>query len=454
MTRTGAPVDTSSGCIWHETHWHCNEAGHDEGHAEDDHDHADQADSGHDHADHASDHGHNHTSSESASSDQCVIHGKPETHRPAHQSLNPPTPPVGHTHGNCSASDLACGAVLLEDYNLPLHIGAIFVILVTSALGVMIPLVAGRHTSSSLDASTFGRGVGFWGNVFFLARHFGTGIILSTAFVHLLYHGFVMFANDCVGELVYEATAPALALAAAMATFLLDFVGSRAVHKSSNDDAQTPAHRPHSPQSGDEPKTGADIPVIATEVCSHAEAALRSEQGWQVVLLEAGIIFHSIMIGVTLGAGSGAGWTTLLIVLVFHQFFEGAALGARIALLYWISRLRAFAMGAAFMVRFLHHKGILPTDSPARHPHRGRNRHWCTSLVCSERQGRAAVCRRVEFYLCGHPRECVRCDPSLTSSCTPRSSSSQLISSTDPSGLPKSRASLPRLALFSQGSSP
>jgi zinc transporter 1/2/3 len=31
------------------------------------------------------------------------------------------------------------------------------------------------------------------------------------------------------------------------------------------------------------------------------------------------------MIGVTLGADSGDGWTTLLIVIVFHQFFEGAA---------------------------------------------------------------------------------------------------------------------------------
>lgn len=56
------------------------------------------------------------------------------------------------------------------------------------------------------------------------------------------------------------------------------------------------------------------------------------------------------MIGVTLGASSGAGWTTLLIVIVFHQFFEGAALGARIALLYWISRMRAILMGIAFIL--------------------------------------------------------------------------------------------------------
>lgn len=31
------------------------------------------------------------------------------------------------------------------------------------------------------------------------------------------------------------------------------------------------------------------------------------------------------MIGVTLGADSGDSWMTLLIVIVFHQFFEGAA---------------------------------------------------------------------------------------------------------------------------------
>jgi zinc transporter 1/2/3 len=67
-------------------------------------------------------------------------------------------------------------------------------------------------------------------------------------------------------------------------------------------------------------------------------------------LLEAGIIFHSIMIGVTLGAASGSGFTTLLIVITFHQFFEGAALGARIALLYWISKARAIVMGIAFIL--------------------------------------------------------------------------------------------------------
>lgn len=94
---------------------------------------------------------------------------------------------MGHTHGDCSAEQLACGAILLEEYNLPLHVASIFIILVTSALGVMIPLVAGWKTnkgrSVTLDAASFGRGVGFWGSVFFLARHFGT---VSDTYIHPL----------------------------------------------------------------------------------------------------------------------------------------------------------------------------------------------------------------------------------------------------------------------------
>lgn len=31
------------------------------------------------------------------------------------------------------------------------------------------------------------------------------------------------------------------------------------------------------------------------------------------------------MIGVTLGASGSNGWTTLLIVIIFHQYFEGSA---------------------------------------------------------------------------------------------------------------------------------
>lgn len=51
----------------------------------------------------------------------------------------------------------------------------------------------------------------------------------------------------------------------------------------------------------------------------------------QCLLLEAGILFHSIFIGMAVSVATGAAFVVLLIAIVFHQTFEGFALGARIA---------------------------------------------------------------------------------------------------------------------------
>lgn len=48
-------------------------------------------------------------------------------------------------------------------------------------------------------------------------------------------------------------------------------------------------------------------------------------------LLEFGIALHSVIIGITLGTTIGTEFVSLLIALLFHQFFEGVALGGRIA---------------------------------------------------------------------------------------------------------------------------
>lgn len=52
-----------------------------------------------------------------------------------------------------------------------------------------------------------------------------------------------------------------------------------------------------------------------------------------VLVMEAGVVFHSILIGLTLVVAGDSFYKTLLVVIVFHQFFEGLALGARIAML-------------------------------------------------------------------------------------------------------------------------
>ena len=51
----------------------------------------------------------------------------------------------------------------------------------------------------------------------------------------------------------------------------------------------------------------------------------------QCMLLEAGILFHSVFIGMAVSVATGAAFIVLLIAISFHQTFEGLALGSRIA---------------------------------------------------------------------------------------------------------------------------
>lgn len=50
------------------------------------------------------------------------------------------------------------------------------------------------------------------------------------------------------------------------------------------------------------------------------------------LILEFGVIFHSVIIGLNLGV-AGAEFSTLYVVLVFHQTFEGLGIGARMSVI-------------------------------------------------------------------------------------------------------------------------
>lgn len=49
-------------------------------------------------------------------------------------------------------------------------------------------------------------------------------------------------------------------------------------------------------------------------------------------ILEFGVIFHSVIIGLTL-ATTGVDFNTLFVVIIFHQTFEGLGLGSRLSIL-------------------------------------------------------------------------------------------------------------------------
>ncbi|GAA6050411.1 hypothetical protein JCM3770_004024 [Rhodotorula araucariae] len=216
-----------------------------------------------------------------------------------------------------------CNGIDLGGYDLDLHIVALFVVLVSSLVGVLLPLVC----SSVMRGDVFA-------NVFFAAKHFGTGVIVATAFVHLLYHSFVMFANACLGELVFEPAAAAIAMAGTYVVFAVDFfvmrwLKSRGEKRAASTATSLLDDPTHSPPSSETEKK-----LDLGHGCTHADFS-SPQAHFDVLILEAGIMFHSIMIGVSLGASGGSQWTPLFIAVVFHQLFEGLALGSRIGQLVW-----------------------------------------------------------------------------------------------------------------------
>ncbi|KAF5664484.1 zinc-regulated transporter 1 [Fusarium heterosporum] len=181
-----------------------------------------------------------------------------------------------------------------RDYKIGIRIGMLFVVLVASSIGVFGPILMSTFIPVRSNIALT------------ILKQFGTGIIISTAFVHLFTHASMMFGNACLGELLYEATTAAIVMAGLFISFLIEFCVHRAMRWQAAKKAET------------------DSVTLSPKAIEKAEMA-------NISIMEAGIIFHSLLIGITLVVAGDSFFITLSIVIIFHQLFEGIALGTRIA---------------------------------------------------------------------------------------------------------------------------
>jgi zinc transporter 1/2/3 len=199
-----------------------------------------------------------------------------------------------------------------------------------------------------------------------VAKYFGSGVIIATAFIHLLAPANEALGNEClVGQAISSDTYPwpeAIALMTAFVMFFLELMTMRYIKFTDHDlsDGQSDG-RLHS--QGDEhsleDKRVTPEETVPRASCVRGEDHLGHQRNhtdnstlghdWEtqgaipetyaaqltaVFILEFGVIFHSIFVGLTL-AVAGSEFITLYIVLVFHQTFEGLGLGARLAMIPW-----------------------------------------------------------------------------------------------------------------------
>lgn len=191
-----------------------------------------------------------------------------------------------------------------------------------------------------------------------------------------------MFNNECLGPLDYEATTSAIVMAGIFLAFLFEYIGHRFIlariekkgrenvessewgDKTTSSDAKENGSSRETQvnvgsEAGRSPTSApAEVPnpnVLVNLGHNHGSSFDPSDPNSKlsVMVMEAGILFHSILIGLTLVVAGDSFYRTLLVVIVFHQFFEGLALGARIALLprktasFWPTK---FIMATVFML--------------------------------------------------------------------------------------------------------
>lgn len=135
------------------------------------------------------------------------------------------------------------------------------------------------------------------------------------AFIHLLFEAYETFSDECIGHLAFEPAPAAISMGSLFLVFLIDFVAARAMwlYRSTETqadpterDAQLPDLEDGSHHNSigkmDEPrKSSPESSIYSLTESSHYHKRAR----WDVQLLESGIVFHSVLIGVALGAQGG-----------------------------------------------------------------------------------------------------------------------------------------------------
>ncbi|KAJ5193343.1 hypothetical protein N7449_009485 [Penicillium cf. viridicatum] len=220
-----------------------------------------------------------------------------------------------------------------NEYNgqLGARVSAIFVIMIVSSAATFFPVLAQRAPRLRIPIY-----------VYLFAKYFGAGVIIATAFIHLLDPAYGEIGpNTCVGMTGHWADyswCPAIVLTSLMGVFLMDFGAERWVELKygvCREDPETMM------------STGGEVRRVDSRVSArHADdkqvkeiesqtselAIERSvkQQLAALLILEFGVIFHSVIIGLNLGV-AGDEFATLYPVLVFHQSFEGLGIGARMS---------------------------------------------------------------------------------------------------------------------------
>ncbi|XP_077214108.1 ZIP metal ion transporter family [Tasmannia lanceolata] len=195
---------------------------------------------------------------------------------------------------------------------------AIAVIFITSVVGISSPVML---------AHIF-HGKPFYSNAILLIKCFAAGVILSTSLVHVLPDAFQALADCQVASLHPWKDFPFSGFIAMIGTLMALLVDIAASSHAEKPD--------YTPVGSEDPAKKIEVQLDSRVVVachdSQVDELTKLKQRLVSQVLEIGIIFHSVIIGVTLGMSQNkCTIRPLVVALAFHQIFEGMGLGGCIA---------------------------------------------------------------------------------------------------------------------------
>ncbi|KAG0518488.1 hypothetical protein BDA96_09G180100 [Sorghum bicolor] len=240
---------------------------------------------------------------------------------------------------DCGSDDAAAAGRRDKAGALRLKVVAIFCILAGGAVGAAVPSLGhGRLPALRPDA-----------DLFLAVKALAGGVILATGLVHILPAAFDALGSPCLAAGPWNRFpfAGMVAMLAAVATLVVDTVATGYFRR------RTVARRKAAAAVGDEPSSselgrcdGGDLEAEASDDSGahhghvHGMSALAPAPPTTTVddelvrhrvisqVLELGVVVHSLIIGMSLGASDFPSTVRPLVpALTFHQLFEGIGLG-------------------------------------------------------------------------------------------------------------------------------
>ncbi|XAR52852.1 hypothetical protein NMG60_11021162 [Bertholletia excelsa] len=226
--------------------------------------------------------------------------------------------------GDCTCQEEEEGHVDKKSVTIKYKVAAIFSILAAGSIGVLFPIL-GKVVPVLRPEK----------DIFFIVKAFAAGVILSTGFIHILPDAFQHLTSPKLKGKAWEFPFSGfIAMMAAIVTLMIDAFATSYFQRSHfGDKAGQMVH-------GDEERSGEHanhmhVHTHATHGHSHGAAPSDDSSKEDLLrhrvishVLELGIVVHSVIIGISLGASESLKTIRPLVgAITFHQFFEGMGLG-------------------------------------------------------------------------------------------------------------------------------